>query len=116
MTPKRPKKTINKLQMSLEEINEHSLALKEEKKQFVNDVFATYSDEDARNGLIADLERTYYSTKKTNDIKTIFTNYSTDNVDFSAAKNIVEAEQHVSEQTKDEGFFSKIANVFLSEE
>lgn len=115
MTSKRPKKTINELKFKLEEYDKHTLLLQEEGEKLIRDVFNVYIEKDKQESLIAEMEETCFSKSKTEAIKEFFSNYNTDDIDINVVRTIIEAENHISQHRKENGFFSTIANVFLSE-
>lgn len=116
MASDRPKQTINEINHRLTEYDEHLLILREERNKIITDVFNIYIEKDTQEKFISDLEQTCFSQSKTDIIKQVFQNYNTDVININVVRTIVEGEKHILEHSKEEGFFSKIANAFLFED
>ena len=116
MASKRSKREINSLIDEFDEYNKHVVDLDNERKQLITDVFNVYLEDSKQESLIEDLEKTCFSKVKTEKIKTAFSKYDTDAIDFNVVQTIVEAEKHIRQHSKEEGFFSAIANILISED
>lgn len=79
-------------------------------KDIVNLVFKNYINPEDREKLLREARTFCFSEVKIADVQQVFDNYNTDTMVYNAAVDIMEMEDFIQE-TKKEGFFSRIANV-----
>lgn len=92
------------------------LEVQEIENRITNQVFDSYLDENDRKKLLEDARTFHYSETKISIVQHLFNNFNTDTVKYNDAVDIIDMETHIEQHRKNEGFFSKIANVVIPED
>lgn len=115
MTSKRAKKQINKITSEFARYDDFKLSMIKSEQKIIANTFQIYADKESQTQLVKNLESTFYSKIKTENIKKYFENFDSETVNINVARELIEAEQHVQEYRTDDGPFSKIANIFFKD-